>query len=107
MAGKYAPAKWYVYRLKDGHEGWVGPLSLRRAQAEAAAWASEGYSTRIEGATPQMRALVNRWQREADIRHGRTTRSGKSSYGQLRRRMHRHPAHDYSHPVSRHHRRAS
>ena len=85
-AGKYAPAKWYVYRLKGDHEGWVGPLSLRRAQAEAAAWEREGYSTRIEGATPQIRALVNRWQREADARLGRTHRTGKSSYGRLRAR---------------------
>jgi hypothetical protein len=46
--------------------GWVGPLPSRiRAEREAAAWISAGWSCEVKVSTPTVRAEIRAWQRAA------------------------------------------
>lgn len=59
-------------RIADGHIGWTGPIrSYRQARREFTAWNDAGWDAVIEDGTPEIRADVRAWQREADVRHGR------------------------------------
>ncbi len=88
---------FYVHHVTaSGHEGWTGPIRLPgQAYREAVAWRRMGDTADVVESTPELRATVRRWQHEADLRHGRTHRSGKSSYGHLRKRAA--PLHTHAH----------
>jgi hypothetical protein len=59
--------KFYVSRFKDGKLGYVGPMPESRAVRERDAWQNAGYEARAIIATPDVRKLVNKWQREANV----------------------------------------
>lgn len=63
---------FYIKRTRDDRTGWTGPIrSFRQARREYSAWEDAGWDAKIEDNTPQVRAEVRAWQREADIRLGR------------------------------------
>jgi hypothetical protein len=64
---------FYVKRTQPGRVGYVGPLPWSRADREADAWHKAGWDVALLPATPENHRIVNDWQRDADIRHGRAT----------------------------------
>lgn len=71
---------FYVKRTNTatGRVGYVGPLCTKTgAERERDAWNdSEGrFTADVLPGTPEVRAAVKQWQRDADIRHGRRPRT--------------------------------
>ncbi len=62
--------RFYVSRYRnDGKPvAYVGPMPASRAGRERDAWQNAGYESRIIVATPDVRKLVRKWQREANAR---------------------------------------
>ena len=69
-------ATMYVYRARRDREGWTRVRGPARAETEAGAWRSAGWTCVVRPSTPEVRAAVRKWERQAKGYPGEATSRG-------------------------------